>query len=280
MTVVAHISDIHFGREVPDIVAALIADLAAAAPDVVVVSGDLTQTASYRQFTAARDFLDRLPAPYLVVPGNHDIVSFPLWEMFLAPFRRWRRFVTAGLAPEWSNEALLIKGVNSARPFGPYLNWSRGILAPAQIEAVATAGHDPRVLMVAAHHPVAYGNDTGRAYDLVTRGEDLLATLATRPRSLVLLGHRHRSHASLWNPAKGERTAVTATTLAPDDVLIVHAGTATSDRLRGEINSWNRITLADAGVGIEVRQFASGQWATASRLALLWPDHPADIIGR
>ena len=275
MTVVAHISDIHFGREVPEVVAALIADLAEVRPDVVVISGDLTQSASHRQFAAARTFLDRLPAPCLVVPGNHDIVSFPLWELFLAPYRRWRRFVTTGLAPEWSNAALLIKGVNSARPFGPYLNWSRGMLSPAQIAAVTAAGRDPRVLMVAAHHPVAHGNDVERDYDLVTRSGELLATLAARPRSLVLLGHRHRSHVSLWSPTNGERPASSASTLAPDDVLVVHAGTATSDRLRGEVNSWNRITLTEGGVGIEVRHYAGDRWVSASHLTLSWPDRAA-----
>lgn len=280
MTVIAHVSDIHFGRELPGVVEALVADLAAVAPDVVVISGDLTQFGSHSEFAAARALLDRIPAPYLVVPGNHDIPTFPLWEMAFRPFRRWRRYITEGLAPEWSGAAVLVKGVNSARPYGPYLNWSRGRIAPAQIAAVATAERDPRILVVTAHHPVAYGEDTEHAYDLVTRGDLLLATLARRPRSLILLGHRHRAHASLWNPTEGERTAVTGTSMARDDVLIVHAGTATSDRLRGQVNSWNLITLAGEGVGIEVRQFASNAWGTASRLALLWPDHGADTVGR
>jgi 3',5'-cyclic AMP phosphodiesterase CpdA len=271
MTVVAHVSDIHFGREVPEIVTALLADLAAAAPDLVVISGDLTQFGSHGEFAAARAFLDRIPAPYLVVPGNHDIPAFPVWEMLLRPYRRWRRYITPGLAPEWSNAAVLVKGINSARPYGPYLNWSRGRIAPAQIAAVASAERDPRVLVVTAHHPVAYGDDTGRDYDLVTRGDALLATLAARPRSLILLGHRHRSHASLWNPATGERPAVPGAAMARDDVLIVHAGTATSDRLRGQVNSWNLITLAEAGVGIEMRQYGAGGWASAARLDLVWP---------
>jgi len=280
MTVVAHISDIHFGRELPGVVDALLADLAAARPDVVVISGDLTQFASHGEFAAARAFLDRIPAPYLVVPGNHDIPTIPLWEMVFRPFRRWRRYITEGLAPEWSGGTVLVKGINSARPYGPYLNWSRGRIAPAQIAAVASAERDPRILVVTAHHPVAYGEDTEHDYDLVTRGDLLLATLARRPRSLILLGHRHRAHASLWNPAEGERTAVTGTSVGRDDVLIIHAGTATSDRLRGQVNSWNLITLADEGVGLEVRQFAANTWGTASRLALLWPEHEPEVVGR
>ncbi len=58
-------------------------------------------------------------------------------------------------------------------------------------------------------------------------------------------------------------------------MLVVHAGTATSDRLRGEVNSWNRITLADGGVGIEVRHYAGDRWVRASHLTLSWPDRAA-----
>lgn len=271
MTVVAHVSDIHFGRELPEAVEALLADLAMLRPDVVVVSGDLTQSARRTEFAQARAFLDRMPAPVLVVPGNHDIVAVPLSERFLVPFRRWRHFIADGLSPEWSDAEVLIRGVNSARPFGPYLNWSRGIVSAAQVEALATAEKDPRPLLVAAHHPVAYGNDTARAYDLVTGAERLLATLARRPKSVLLLGHRHRSHASLWNPAAGERPAASGDRLAGDDVLILHAGSATSDRLRGEVNAWNHITVGEGGISVAVRRFVAGRWDEAERLVLTWP---------
>ncbi|MBX9988982.1 metallophosphoesterase family protein [Phreatobacter oligotrophus] len=271
MTVIAHVSDIHFGRELPEAVEALLADLAMLRPDVVVVSGDMTQSASRREFAEARAFLDRMPAPVLVVPGNHDIVAFPLSERFFAPFRRWQHFIADGLSPEWSHAEVLIRGVNSARPFGPYLNWSRGIVSAAQLEALATAERDPRPLLVAAHHPVAYGNDTAQAYDLVTGGDRLLATLARRSKSVLLLGHRHRSHASVWNPAAGERPAVTGERLAVDDVVILHAGSATSDRLRGEVNAWNHLTLGEGGISVAVRRFIAGRWDEAERLVLGWP---------
>jgi 3',5'-cyclic AMP phosphodiesterase CpdA len=271
MTVVAHLSDIHFGRELPEAVEALHADLAMIAPDVVVVSGDMTQSARRREFALARAFLDRMPAPVLAVPGNHDIVAFPLSERFFSPFRRWRHFIADGLSPEWSHAEVLIRGVNSARPFGPYLNWSRGMISSAQCEALATAELDPRPLLVAAHHPVAYGNDTGRAYDLVTGGDRMLATLARRPKSVLLLGHRHRSHASIWNPATGERPARAGERLAAADVLVLHAGSATSDRLRGEVNAWNHLTLGEGGISIAVRRFVAGRWDEAERLGLAWP---------
>lgn len=269
-TVVAHVSDIHFGRQATGVAEGLLIDLDAARPDVIVVSGDLTQTAGGREYADAAAFLARLPAPCLVVPGNHDIPAFPLTERLFLPFRRWRRHVSEGVAPEWSDGRVLIKGLNSARPFGPYLNWSRGRLSVAQVAAVASAAHDPRILLAAAHHPVAYGNDVRRAYDLVTGGEGLLAALSGHPRSLVLLGHRHRSHVSLWSPASGERAALPEGGVAADEVIILHAGTAASDRLRGEVNAWNRVVLDEDGATVDVRRLTAEGWAVGERFVLRW----------
>jgi hypothetical protein len=79
------LSDLHFGREDARVVEAVLEDVAAGRPDLIVVSGDLTQRARRRQFEAARAFLDRLPAPVLVVPGNHDVPLFDLARRFLRP---------------------------------------------------------------------------------------------------------------------------------------------------------------------------------------------------
>ena len=78
---IAHISDLHFGTESPPVVEGLLADLLAAQPHLVVVSGDLTQRAKRSEFVAARAFLERVPFPQLIVPGNHDIPPFQLTWM-------------------------------------------------------------------------------------------------------------------------------------------------------------------------------------------------------
>jgi 3',5'-cyclic AMP phosphodiesterase CpdA len=270
MTIVAHLSDLHFGSQRPMVSEALLHALTVEPPDVVVISGDLTQNATRREFEAGRAFLDRLERPYLIVPGNHDIVGHRPFERFTRPFLRWRRFVTEGLQPEWSDDTVVVRGVNSARPFGPYLNWSRGRFSPTQIAAMGRTEVDRRSLVVAAHHPVAWGNDADRGYDLVTRGPEMLAEIARQPRSAMLLGHRHRSHTSLWNADSGEREAQGAVTARPDDVLIVHAGTACSDRLRGEANSWNRLEIGAERLTVETRTFDGTGWTRALRLALTW----------
>lgn len=270
MTVIAHLSDLHFGAQRPMIREALLHALTIEPPDVIAISGDLTQNATHREFADGRAFLDRLQQPYLIVPGNHDIVGHRLVERFTRPYQRWLRFVTEGLEPEWSDDKVVLRGANSARPFGPYLNWSRGQFSLAQIAAMDRTEADQRALVVAAHHPVAWGNDAERDYALVTRAGAMLAALSRQPRSVLLLGHRHRSHTSLWNTGVGEREARGAVTAQPGDVLIVHAGTACSDRLRGEANSWNRMEVSDKGVAVETRTFDGTGWTRAQRLTLTW----------
>ena len=70
MRSIAHISDLHFGRHDPVIATGLLADLAAEKPDLIAISGDLTQRARRAEFAAAREFLDRLPAPAVAVPAS------------------------------------------------------------------------------------------------------------------------------------------------------------------------------------------------------------------
>lgn len=270
MTVVAHLSDLHFGSEQPDVAEALIGALATEPPDIIAISGDLTQRATTHEFGLARGFLDRLPASHLAVPGNHDIVGHRLIEMLFRPFRRWRRLVADALEPEWSDDQLVLKGVNTARPFGPYLNWSRGRFSAGQVDALGRTDTGGRLLAIACHHPLAFGNDTERHYHLATRADAVLAALSRQPRSLVLAGHRHRSHVSLWNPADGERAVEGRATVRRGDVLIVHAGTACSDRLRGERNSWNRLVVEPRRLVVETRVFDGADWRIGTSVAIDW----------
>jgi 3',5'-cyclic AMP phosphodiesterase CpdA len=85
-TRIAHISDIHFGRINAPIAEALVADLAANPSSLLVISGDLTQRARVSQYKAAAEYLQRLPSPRLVIPGNHDIPPLePGPAVFLRP---------------------------------------------------------------------------------------------------------------------------------------------------------------------------------------------------
>ena len=84
MRKIAHLSDVHFGRTDAVVVANLIEIVTELGPDLVVVSGDLTQRAKKKEFVEARKFLDALPGPQIVVPGNHDASSTTLQTVFRA----------------------------------------------------------------------------------------------------------------------------------------------------------------------------------------------------
>src|SRR5207247_263093 len=67
MRTVVHLSDLHFGRTDDTLLDPLVSTIRALAPDVIAVSGDLTQRARRAQFQAARAFLDLLPTPKIIV---------------------------------------------------------------------------------------------------------------------------------------------------------------------------------------------------------------------
>src|SRR5688500_9138715 len=91
MRTIIHLSDLHFGASDPALVSAVIDEVTRLAPDVIAVSGDLTQRARHSQFRSARAFLEALPAPAVVVPGNHDVPLYNLFARFAAPVRSVHR---------------------------------------------------------------------------------------------------------------------------------------------------------------------------------------------
>ena len=69
------------------------------APDLIAISGDLTQRAREREFVQAQAFLHTLPDPKIVVPGNHDVPLYNIVARFLAPLERYKRIVSMETEP-------------------------------------------------------------------------------------------------------------------------------------------------------------------------------------
>ena len=251
MTVIAHISDLHFGAEDPAVVAALAAELRETAPDLVAVSGDLTMGARRSEFRAARHFMDGLGLPVIAVPGNHDITPYKLWERFADPYGTWRREVARETEPAWQDARVAVIGLNTARRLGWSLDWSRGRVTRRRLQRlVARFGAMPRglVRVVVAHHPLL--PPEGAPLTPVAGGAArALAAFEASEVTLVLAGHLHRGYARIASPAAN----------AP---LVLQGSTATSVRLRGEPNAYNRITIGeDRRALVEVRQWDGLRWA-------------------
>ena len=244
MRTVVHLSDLHFGRVDEGILAPLRGALEAIVPDLVVVSGDLTQRARASQFRAARAYLDSLPKPQVVVPGNHDVPLYNVFARFVAPMRNYRRIVSDDLEPAFIDGEIAVVGVNTSRS----ATFKGGRINAEQVAAVRAricGLRDEVVKIVVTHHPfdVPRGSDEGD--QVVGRARMALDGLAGCGADIFLSGHLHESH--VGHTADRYR-------IAGLSALVVQAGTATSSRTRESPNSFNLLRLD--GRHIEIAQHA------------------------
>src|SRR6266850_7144789 len=115
MRTLVHLSDLHFGRVDERLIKPLIAAVTEINPDLVAVSGDLTQRARSAQFQEARQFLDALPQPQIVVPGNHDVPLYNVFSRFGRPLDKYRRYITEDMQPFYADDEIAVIGINTAR---------------------------------------------------------------------------------------------------------------------------------------------------------------------
>ena len=240
MRTIAHISDLHFGRVDCAILPALATSIAAARPHVVVVSGDLTQRARRREFADARRFLDTLPGPQIVVPGNHDVPLYDVVARSFAPLTKYRQYISDDLEPFYADDEIAVVGINTARSLtfkGGRINRAQVASSCARLEA--RAADVTRIIVT--HHPFDVA-DTESAGSVVGRAGMAMAAFARCRIDIILAGHLHVS-----------RTGSSAVRykIAGYSALMVQAGTATSSRRRGELNSWNLIRIERPQVSIE-----------------------------
>ncbi len=230
-----HLSDPHFGTERTAVVDALVRLAQEQRPQVVVMSGDVTQRARHAQFRAARAFIDRLEAPHaLVIPGNHDIPLFHLAARALWPYRQFLRWFDA-VEPTLDTSEWLVVSVKTTRRW----RHKNGEVSPEQVEAVARRLQDARegqLRIVVVHQPIGVMRESD-AHDRL-RGHDVAARRwAQAGGDLVLGGHIHLPYVLPLHEGMKD---------LPRRLWAVQAGTAVSQRVReGISNSVNLIRWAD-----------------------------------
>ncbi len=225
MTTVVHISDLHFDRVVPGCDDALVDILAELEPTVVVVSGDFTMAGRPSEFEAAGAFLDRIDAPIVACPGNHDVPAYNLWQRFVSPLGRYSRVVGSRAAESFRTDDTAVLALNSARSWHFSSNWSNGRLNRAQIrraEAFFRDHADAPTKLLVTHHPLCIPPEV-LGFRRAGGADRALAMCGRAGVHAVLTGHLHRQFATV---------APRHTPPGEKPLRLLNAGTTLSDRHR------------------------------------------------
>ena len=244
MRKILHLSDVHFGPPHRPDVARAVHELAERRePDLVVISGDLTQRARSEQFQAARRWVDQFAAPTLSVPGNHDVPMYRVHERVFSPYGAYRKYFSEVLEPEYRDPEICVFGVNSAH------GWTvkegrirRARLRKLEEQLASTPAGAARIVVV--HHQLVPAPRFGEQR-VLRNAFETVDLLSRGGADLVLSGHLHQAFladSEAFYPA-GRR-----------NVPILHSGTSTSSRGRGwerGQNTCNWVELDEAEIRIE-----------------------------
>lgn len=251
--IVVHLSDLHFGREDRRVVAELIQQVTRLAPALIAVSGDLTQRARRSQFRRARAFLEALPFPRLVVPGNHDVPLFNVVARLLNPLGGYRRAITADLQPVFVDPLLTVVGMNTTKPSRLKSGRVHAHEVDQLRDTLANARSDTIKIFV-GHHPFELPDDTASDPPTRTgpRAKSTLEALTGAGIDAFLTGHLHVSY-----------TGHTAHryNIAGRSAIVVEAGTATSTRLRENANAFNVLDIEPDAIVVERHEWQGSRFA-------------------
>ena len=241
MRTLIHISDLHFGRTEAVLEDALRKLIGQERPDMVIVSGDITQRATMLQFQEAETFFASLPFPLFIVPGNHDVPLYSFWKRFYRPYKGYKMHISEDLEPEYQDDALAIIGLNTVRVY----RMKEGQINQYQIERVhrmfkKLPSH--LVKIVVSHHPFNIPETHyKRPLSQVRR---FWAGLQETGIDMFLSGHLHDTLTRYEDIAY-------KLPIKTEGPLIIQAGTAISTRRRKEGNAFNIIRIERPHIAIE-----------------------------
>jgi len=198
-------------------------------PDVIIISGDLTDDGLLFQFEQARKEIGRFNCPNLIVfPGNHDYrhTGYLLFKKFFPFTKQIYEF----------DDNIVVVTLGTARP-----DRDEGEVGHRQsiwMEETLGKYNNFKTKIVAMHHHLIAIPDTGytNVVGISDAGDTLRACLESKV-DLVLCGHKHRPW--LWNLGT---------------LKIAYAGTACSWRYRGVFeDTYNIIDVRDGRMDIDIK---------------------------
>lgn len=232
---IIHLSDLHFGTERPELIPLVIDEVNKIDPDIVIISGDITQRAKISQFQAAKKFLDSLKKPILNVPGNHDISLYNLFSRFFLTFIKYQHYIQSELCNQYVDDKVAILGINSVTPFKPM----GGYITNQQLKSVDNFFEKQpknKIKIIVMHHNLIQS----QRHKIINDSEKIIKIFARNNVNLILSGHIHS--------AQIEKLPTNS------PMYVITAGTAISTRTM-EANSFNIIELNMREFKIQVKMF-------------------------
>jgi Icc protein len=239
--VIAHISDLHCGSQyfVPNLMERAIQELNELAPDLVVVTGDLTDMGYLQEYKTAKFFFDQMEcARHIMVPGNHDArhVGYVHFEEFFGP-----RSSNLKVGP------VHVIGLDSSEP-----DLDSGRVGRDGYRLITEGfDNDGGLRIVAMHHHVLPVPGAGRERNIVFDAGDLLEVFTSNEVDLVLSGHKHVPY--VWRL---------------ENLLVVNTGTVSSMKLRGKGKPCYNIIVLEPHVVTVYRKYPFGDREAIAEIAL------------
>lgn len=242
---IIHISDLHFGMHNPAIIEPFLEDVTLLKPDAIIISGDLTQRARSEQYQQLSEFLQRLPVPFLIVPGNHDIPLYNPISRFLYPFKNYKDYISPQLETSFNNNEVNILGVNSATPY----KVKDGILSKKTLDRIKNhfSSTSKQLNILFFHHNLKYFS--GMHHPL-NNAEEFLKYLKDSPIHIVCTGHLHYANLKLIDKNQGKQCA------------LLHAGSLFCQRTKDGKNSFYVINTDHLTCSIEQRIFVNNSFSS------------------
>jgi len=212
---IVQVSDIHVGPEFrEDIFQQGVDEINEQQPDILLVTGDLTENGLLSQYERATDLMKGFKCrSKIYTSGNHDYRS--------TGYLLFKRFFPS--EPIFRKDGVTITTISTARP-----ERNDGEAGYRQIVWVEKALQKQRGFkLVIMHHHLVPVPDTGPNTIPIVDAGDLLRALGRTKPDLIACGHRHR-------PWKWQLNGIP----------IIHAGSFSSERLRGFFsNSYNVVNI-------------------------------------
>lgn len=249
MRTIVHLSDLHFGTVDDRKIAPLLSCIKRLDPDLVVISGDLTQRAKIGEYKAARAFIHSLGRKTLVVPGNHDIPYYDIWKRFVAPFERFHRYISSVSFDHYVDNEIAVVGVNTVQRFA-FTNGRITSRTLAYVEEFFEKIPEHVVRVVFTHHPLELPllplDRSVHIHRVVYGSRRAMDRLAKAKVDIFLSGHLHMFNIT---------DTSTRYKISTYSGVVVQAGTALSTRLRGERGSFNLLRIERSHITVEHYQY-------------------------